>query len=105
MIAVCDMCCRVLPRNKNRTRTTQIATGLNQTWPQQDFRRVVRDTLQSTDWAILKGCVFEGRVVQKRAGSRMDVLLLGLIDYPCRVEAVSLYEHESRRRGVLDRKN
>jgi hypothetical protein len=44
-------------------------------------------------------------MVQKRAGSRMDVLLLGLIDYPRRVEAVSLYEHESRRRGVLDRKD
>jgi hypothetical protein len=52
-----------------------------------------------------KGCVFEGRIVQKRAGSRMDVLFLGLIDYPCRVEAVTLYEHESHRRGVLDRKN
>jgi hypothetical protein len=35
----------------------------------------------------------------------MDVLLVGLIDYPCRVEAVSLDEHQSRRRGVLDRKN
>ena len=35
----------------------------------------------------------------------MDVLLLGLIDYPCLVEAVSLYEHQSRRRGVLDRKD
>ena len=54
---------------------------------------------------IQKGNVFEGRIVQKRAGSRMDVLLLGLIDYPRRVEAVSLYEHESRRRGVLDRKD
>ena len=39
------------------------------------------------------GCVFEGRIVQKRAGSRMDVLLLGLIDYPCLVEAVGLYGH------------
>jgi hypothetical protein len=54
---------------------------------------------------IQKGCVCEGRTVQKCAGPRIDVLLLGLIDYPCRVEAVSLYEHESRRRGVLDRKN
>jgi hypothetical protein len=44
-------------------------------------------------------------MVQKRAGSRMDVLLLGLIDYPRRVQAVSLNEHESRRRGVLDRKD
>ena len=51
------------------------------------------------------GYVFKGHIVQKRAGSRMDVLLLGLIDYPCLVEAVSLYEHQSRRRGVLDRKN
>jgi hypothetical protein len=45
------------------------------------------------------------RIMQKRAGSTMDVLLVGLIDYPCRVEAVSLDEHQSRRRGVLDRKN
>jgi hypothetical protein len=52
-----------------------------------------------------KGCVFEGHIVQKRAGSRIDILLLGLVDYPCVVEAVSLYEHESRRRGVLNRKN
>ena len=51
------------------------------------------------------GCVFKGRIVQKRAGFRMDVLLLGLIDYACLVEAVSFYEHQSRRRGVLDRKN
>jgi hypothetical protein len=28
-------------------------------------------------------------MVQKRAGSRMDVLLLGLIDYPRRVEAAA----------------
>jgi hypothetical protein len=35
----------------------------------------------------------------------MDILLLGLIDYPCVVEAVSLCEHESCRRGVLNRKN
>ena len=52
-----------------------------------------------------KGCVFEGRIVQKRAGSRMDVLFLGLIDYPCRVEAVSFYKHQSRRRGVHDGKD
>jgi len=51
------------------------------------------------------GCVFEGRIVQKRAGSRMDVLLLGLIDYPCLVEAVGLYGHQSRGRGVFNRKN
>ena len=44
-------------------------------------------------------------MVQKRAGSRMDVLLLSLIDYPRRVQAVRLHEHESRRRGVLDRKD
>jgi hypothetical protein len=54
---------------------------------------------------IQKGRVCEGRTVQKRAGSRIDVLLLGLIDYPGREEAVGLYEHESCRRGVLDRKN
>ena len=28
------------------------------------------------------GCVFKGRIVQKRAGSRMDVLLHGLIVIP-----------------------
>src|SRR5215469_7933599 len=52
-----------------------------------------------------KGCIFEDRIVQKHARSRMHELPLGLIDYPCRVEAVGLYEHQSRRRGVLDRKN
>ena len=35
----------------------------------------------------------------------MDVLLLGLIDYPCLVEAVGLYGHQSRGRGVFNRKN
>jgi hypothetical protein len=54
---------------------------------------------------LQKGLVYEGRIGQKRAGFRMDVLLLGLIDYSCRVQAVSLHEHESRRRGVLDRKD
>ncbi len=49
---------------------------------------------------IQKGCVYEGCVVQKSAGSKMDVLLLSLIDYPCPVEAVSLYEHQSRRGGI-----
>jgi len=44
-----------------------------------------------------------GSLSPKRARSRAHVLFLGLIDYPCRVEAVSLYEHESRRRSVLDR--
>ena len=52
---------------------------------------------------VQKDCVLEGRSAQKRARSRAHVLFLGLIDYPCRVEAVSLYEHESRRRSVLDR--
>ena len=52
-----------------------------------------------------KGLVYEGRIVQKRAGFRMDVLLVGIIDYSCRVQAVSLHEHESRRCGVLDRKD
>ena len=51
------------------------------------------------------GCVFEGCIVQKRAGSRMNDLLLGVIDYPCLVEAVGLYGHQSRGRGVFNRKN
>jgi hypothetical protein len=48
---------------------------------------------------------FEGRVVQKRAGSKIDVLLFEPIDYACLVEAVSLYEHQSRRGGILDGKD
>src|SRR5215469_12450740 len=51
---------------------------------------------------LQKGLVYEGRIVQKRAGFRMDVLLLSIIDYSCRVQAISLHEHESRRCGVLD---
>jgi hypothetical protein len=35
----------------------------------------------------------------------MDVLLLGLIDYPRLVEAVGLYGHQSRGRSVFNRKN
>jgi hypothetical protein len=50
------------------------------------------------------GRVFERRIVQERAGFRIDPLILGLIDY-ARVEAVSLYKHQSRRRGVLDRED
>jgi hypothetical protein len=49
------------------------------------------------------GRVFERRIVQERAGFRIDPLILGLIDYARLVEAVSLYKHQSRRRGVLDR--
>jgi hypothetical protein len=53
---------------------------------------------------IQKGYLFEGRIVQKRAGSKIDVLLFELIDYPCLVKAVSLYDHQSRRGGILDGK-
>jgi hypothetical protein len=35
----------------------------------------------------------------------MDVLLLGLIDYPCLVEAVGLYGHQSRGRDAFNLKN
>jgi hypothetical protein len=34
---------------------------------------------------IQKGYVFEGRIVQKYAGSKIDVLLFEIIDYPCLV--------------------
>jgi hypothetical protein len=40
---------------------------------------------------IQKGWDCEGRIVQKRAGSRMDVLPLSLIDYSRPAEAVSFY--------------
>jgi hypothetical protein len=47
------------------------------------------------------GRVFERRIVQERAGFRIDPLILGLIDYARLVEAVSLYKHQSRRRGMI----
>src|SRR5262249_45480610 len=49
--------------------------------------------------------VFERRIIQAWASPRIDPLLRTLTDYACLGEAVSLYEHESRRRGVLDWKN
>jgi hypothetical protein len=54
---------------------------------------------------LQKCYVFEGRLVQKSAGPRMDLLFFSLVDYPCGVETISLHEHESRRRGILDRKD
>ena len=51
------------------------------------------------------GRVFERRIIQECASPRIDPLLLGLADYASRVEAVSLYQHQSRRGGVFDRKN
>ena len=49
--------------------------------------------------------VFERIVVHERARCRIDQLLLGLTDYASLAEAVGLYEHQSRRGSVFDRKD
>jgi hypothetical protein len=54
---------------------------------------------------VRSGRIFERRIGQERACSRIDPLLLGLADYASLLEAVGLYQHQSRRRGVFDRKD
>ncbi len=44
-------------------------------------------------------------VVHELVRSRIDQLFLGLTDYASLVEAVGLYEHQSRRGSVFDRKD
>jgi len=51
------------------------------------------------------GCIFERRIGQETACSRIDPMFLGLTDYASLVEAVSFNEHQSRRRSVFDWKN
>jgi hypothetical protein len=51
------------------------------------------------------GCVFARRIGQECARSRMDPLLLPVADNAGIVEAVGLYDHQSRGRSVFDRKD
>ncbi len=54
---------------------------------------------------VRSGCVFERRIGQECAYSGMDPLLLPVADNASVVEAVSLYDHQSRGRSVFDRKD
>jgi hypothetical protein len=54
---------------------------------------------------VRSGTIFERRIGQGRACSRINPLLLGIADYASLVETVSLYQHQSRRHGVFDRKD
>ena len=51
------------------------------------------------------GCVFERPIGQEWTRSRIDPLLLPVADNASVVQAVSLYDHQSRGRGVFDRKD
>jgi hypothetical protein len=54
---------------------------------------------------VRSGCVFERPIGQERTRSRIDPLLLPLADNASVVQAVSLYDHQSRGRSVFDRKD
>jgi hypothetical protein len=54
---------------------------------------------------VRSGCVFERRIGQECACSRMDPLLLPVADNASVVQAISLYDHQSRGRSVLDGKD
>jgi hypothetical protein len=54
---------------------------------------------------VRSGCVFERPIGQEWTRSRMDPLLLRVADNASVVQAVSLYDHQSRGRGVFDRKD
>jgi hypothetical protein len=54
---------------------------------------------------VRSGCVFERPIGQECACSRMDPLFLAVADNASVVEAVSLYNHQSRGRSVFDRKD
>ena len=51
------------------------------------------------------GSVFERPIGQEWTRSRMDRLLLPVADNAGVVQAVSLYDHQSRGRSVFDRKD
>ena len=51
------------------------------------------------------GCVFERPIGPEWTRSRIDPLLLPVADNASVVQAVSLYDHQSRGRSVFDRKN
>jgi hypothetical protein len=54
---------------------------------------------------VRSGCVFELPIRQEWTRSRMDPLLLPVADNASVVQAVSLYDHQSRGRSVFDRKD
>jgi hypothetical protein len=54
---------------------------------------------------VRSGCVFERPIGQEWTRSRIDPLLLPLADNASVVQAVSLYDHQSRGRSVFDRKD
>jgi hypothetical protein len=51
------------------------------------------------------GCIFERPISQEWTRSRMDPLLLPVADDASVVQAVSLYDHQSRGRSVFNRKD
>jgi hypothetical protein len=57
-----------------------------------------------TLFQVRSGCVFERPIGQEWTRSRMDPLLLLVADNASVVQAVSLYDHQSRGRSVFDRK-
>jgi hypothetical protein len=54
---------------------------------------------------VRSGCVFERPIGQEWTRSRMDPLLLPVADNASVVQAISLYDHQSRGRSVLDGKD
>jgi hypothetical protein len=78
---------------------------INNTAASAAFSRIFLNAKRRRFDQVRLGCVFERPIVHEGARSRIDQLLLGLTDYASLVEAVGLYEHQSRRRGVLDRKD
>jgi hypothetical protein len=54
---------------------------------------------------VQSGCVFERPIGQEWTRSRMDPLFLSVADNTSVVQAVSLYDHQSRGRSVFDRKD
>jgi hypothetical protein len=54
---------------------------------------------------VRSGCVFKRPIGQEWTRSRMDPLLFPITDNASVVQAVSLYDHQSRGRSVFDRKD
>jgi len=54
---------------------------------------------------VRSGCVFERPIRQEWTRSRTDPLLFPVADNASVVQAVSLHDHQSRGRGVFDRKD
>jgi hypothetical protein len=50
-------------------------------------------------------CIFERPIGQEWTRSRMDPPLLPVADNASVVQAVSLYDHQSRGRSIFDRKD